>query len=69
MNKPFNIIKLYRDLDMWKQKHHQQKISIHHRKSSTIIQKNFGKHQKPSKNHQTNHQKSSTNQQLIMKNF
>ena len=29
MNKPFNIIKLYRDLDMWKQKHHQQILYKH----------------------------------------
>ena len=37
MNKPFNIINLYRDLDMWKQKHHQQilykhKIKFRHNK-------------------------------------
>ena len=29
MNKPFNIIKLYRNLDMWKQKHHQQILYKH----------------------------------------
>ena len=29
MNKPFSIIKLYRDLDMWKQKHHQQILYKH----------------------------------------
>ena len=29
MNKPFNTIKLYRDLDMWKQKHHQQILYKH----------------------------------------
>ena len=29
MKKPFNIIKLYRNLDMWKQKHHQQILYKH----------------------------------------